>query len=86
MNPLPQRSIAKRLKIAQSTVNQIIHEDLGLIKRKKCTVYSLKDSHRKNRKVNTRKRYENHLAGKRDEYVVTLDEPMVYLDDALCKV
>ena len=40
------------------------------------------DDHKKNRKTNCRKFYENHIVGDRSENVVTLDETLVYEEDA----
>ena len=34
------------------------------------------------RKTNCQKLYENHIADKRSEYVVTLDEALVYKENA----
>ena len=39
------------------------------------------DDHKKNYKTNCQKLYENHISGDRSEYVVTLDEVLVYEDD-----
>ena len=50
--------------------------------RKKTRVHKLTDDHKKNRKTNCRKLYENNIAGYRFEYVITLDESLVYEDDA----
>ena len=48
----------------------------------KTKVHKLTAEHKKNRKTNCRKLYENHLAGQRSEYAVTLDEALVYLEDS----
>lgn len=63
-------------------LNKIIHQDLKLQTRKKTKVHKLGEKHKKNRKTTCRKLYENHLAGDRWEYAVTLDEALVYLQNA----
>ena len=50
--------------------------------RNKMRVHKLTTENKKNRKTNCRKLYENHLAGKRSEYAVTLDEALVYIEDS----
>lgn len=81
-NPATQKSIRQKTGLSRPTISKIIHDDLGLVKRKKAKVDKLTPEHKKNRKTNCRKLYENHLAGDRSKYAVTLDEAMVYNDDA----
>jgi len=59
----------------------IIHQVLGKETRKICKVHTLGISHKINRKTNYRKLYENHLAGDKWKYVMTLDEPWTYLQN-----
>ena len=44
-------------------------------------MHALKDSHKANRKTNARKLYEDHLAGEKSEFIVTLDEALFNLQD-----
>ena len=81
-NPESYRSIKSKKDIGLDTICKIIHEDLKLETRKKTKVHRLTQDHKKNRKTNCRKLYSNHLAGKRSEYAVTLDEALVYLQDS----
>lgn len=80
-NPPSQRSIANQCSISQTSVNRILHKDLQLKTRIKSAVHKLTEAHIKNRKTNVRKLYERRLAGDKSEFVVTLDEAFVYLDD-----
>jgi len=80
-NPSTQRSIAKHLNMSLATVNRAIHQDLNYKTIKKRKVHRLNTQHKKNRKTNTRRLYETHLAGLKSEYVVTLDEALFYVDD-----
>ena len=81
-NPASYRHIQKQTGLTLYTINTIIHQDLNKETRKKTRVHKLTDAHKKNRKTNCRKLYENHIAGDRSEYAVTLDEALVYEDDA----
>jgi len=81
-NPATYRSIRNEFDIQLGTICNIIHKDLNLNTRRKTKVHKLKEIHKKKRKTNSRKLYENFLAGDRSEYAVTLDEAMVYIDDA----
>ena len=78
-NPATQRAIASETGLSLATVNKVIHQDLGLDKRKKYKVHRLTPLSRQNRKTNCRFIYENHLAGDRSEYAVTLDEALIYM-------
>lgn len=80
-NPVSQRVLANRLNMAQTTVRKIIHKDLDLVTRKKTALHMLTPNDKLNRKTNFRKLYKNHLAGDRSEFVVTVDEAWVYLND-----
>ena len=60
----------------------MIHEDLKLETRKKTKVHKLTQKHKKNRKTTCRKLYENHLAGDRTQFAVTLDGALVYLHNS----
>ena len=79
-NPMSQRAIAKRVGISQPSVNRIIHQDLDRKTTRKTKCHRLSPAHCQNRKTNSRKLYENCLAGDRAEFAVTLDEAYVYLD------
>lgn len=78
-NPPSQRKMARMCGTTLKIVNNIIHEDLDLITRRKTKVHKLNEYHMKNRKTNARKLYEKHLAGTKWQYVVTLDEAWMYL-------
>lgn len=80
-NPATQRSVAKSIKCALSTVNKIINSDLSLKKAKKFNVHRLLPKHIADRKTRCRKLYENHLSGEKWKNVVTIDESWVYLSD-----
>lgn len=80
-NPKSIRSMAKLLKSIKITIHRVINRDLGKVKRKKTKVHALKESHIQNRQTNARKLYEGHLAGGRDEYVLTIDEALFRVDD-----
>lgn len=80
-NPPTLSDLSKRCNVSRTTVLRVIHEDLGKKTFKKTKVHALKDSHRANRKSNCRKLYENHLAGQKSEFVVTLDEAWFFLND-----
>ncbi|KMQ81781.1 transposase, partial [Lasius niger] len=80
-NPATQRTIAIKLGISLKTVNTIINQDLKLEKLHKSRVHQLLPRHISERRTNSRKLYENYLAGDRWKFVVTLDEAYVYLSD-----
>ena len=82
-NPPSQRSIARHLHVSKGTISRVIRQDLKMEAKRKTKVHALKRSHIKERKTNTRKLYEFHLAAERYKYVVTVDEAWVYLSD--CK-
>ena len=81
-NPESHRSMRKKTGASICLLNKIIHQDLKLQTRKKTKVHKLGGKHKKNRKTTCRKLYENHLAGDRWEYAVTLDEALVYIQNA----
>jgi len=80
-NPESYRSISNQTDLALSTICKIIHRDLNLTTRKKYKVHKLNAKHKKVRKTNSRKLYEAHLAGGKEEFAVTLDEAMVYVEE-----
>jgi hypothetical protein len=80
-NPPSQNILANKNKVSEPTIGRIIHEDLGLTTRKKQKVHSLQPHHKIDRKTNYRKLYENHLAGDRSEFCVTLDEALFSIQD-----
>ncbi|CAG7685290.1 unnamed protein product [Allacma fusca] len=81
VNPLSQRAIERKLGTSHTTVNKIIQGDLAMQTSKKHRRHTLKDRHKKNRKTNARKLYERHLAGKRSEFTMTLEETYFYIQD-----
>lgn len=80
-NPKTQRSVAKAVKVSQSTVHNIIRKDLQLEKRHKSRVHKLLPRHIAERRTNCRKLYEGYLAADKWQFVVTLDEAYIYLSD-----
>ncbi|CAG7724487.1 unnamed protein product [Allacma fusca] len=82
-NPRTQQDIAQKLKISQALVCKFIKDDLGANMRKKTRVHILNEAPKQNRKTDSRKLYEQHLAGDRSEFAVTLDEAFFFLND--CK-
>jgi hypothetical protein len=81
---MSQESMAKKFGVTQSTIRNVIHKDLGMKSIKKVKVQSLNEFHKHNWKINRRKLYENHLSGDKWQYVVTLDESWVYIDNTGC--
>lgn len=80
-NPPSQFEMARKLKASRRTVQRAIRR-LGQQKRKKTRVHRLLPRHKANRTTNCRRLYEKVLAGKRSEFVVTLDEAMFGLHDS----
>lgn len=81
-NPASYRHIKSKTSLSLRTIHKVIHNDLNNVTRKKAKVHKLTAKHKKNRKTNCRKLYENHLAGEKSEYTVTLDEALVYLNNS----
>ncbi len=46
-NPISQTNMARKFGTKQQVINKIIHEDLGMITRKKCKVHNLEPKHNK---------------------------------------
>jgi hypothetical protein len=80
-NPKTHSFIQNKLNMSTSTINKIIHKDLDLETEKKTKVQVLNSPQKRNRKTNSRKLYEEELAGDKCEYVITLDEALIYLQD-----
>ena len=80
-NPSSHSAMAQAVRLSKTRINQVIHKDLGLVSRKKPRLHALTDQQRQNRATNARKLYEQVLAGDRSEFVVTLDEAMIHLND-----
>jgi len=80
-NPPSIRSMAKSLGVSGPTIIKGIHKDLKKKVRKKSRVHVLKPRHIRIRKTTARKLYEKHLAGKKSEFMVTLDEAWFYVDN-----
>lgn len=81
-HPKSQTEIANRVGVTQQRISQIAKEKLHKKVFKKRKVHRLTESHKANRKINSRKLYERHLAGKKSEFVVTLDEALFYAQDS----
>lgn len=80
-NPASYRAMKNKSGLSLGSIHKVIHQDLGLQTRKKSKVHRLLPRHKKNRKTNCRKLYEQHLAGDRSEFAVTLDEALVYMNN-----
>lgn len=76
-----QESMAKVLGCSIATVNQVIHEDLALKTRKKAKGHRLNERQIANRKTNVRKLSRSYVNSKHYEFLVTIDESWLYLDD-----
>ncbi|CAG7823770.1 unnamed protein product [Allacma fusca] len=81
VNALSPRAIAKKLGTFHTTVNKIIRGNLAMQTRRKHRGHTLKDSNKQNRKTNARELYKRHLAGKRSDFAVTLEEAYFYIQD-----
>lgn len=81
-NPKSQRNLAILYKTSAKTINKTIKEDLSMKAMKKGKVHSLNKEQMKNRKKNSRKLYENYLAGDKWKYCVTIDEAFFYLNNS----
>lgn len=80
-NPPTQNQLAMKHKVSQRTIGRIIHEDLQKKTYKKTKVHALKPRHKQIRKSTSRKLYRGHLAGKKSEFAVTLDEALFFTQD-----
>jgi hypothetical protein len=78
-NPLSQRNMAQHIGTSQRTISKMIHVDNQLVTRRKKKVHKLKENHKNVRKTNSRKLYEQHLAGNKCDYVVSIDEAYIYV-------
>lgn len=78
-NPLPQTSMADKAQISSSLRNA-----LRILKSKKVTkipVHKLLAKHKAIRKTNSLKPYRDHLAGDKSEFMVTLDEAIIHMNE-----
>lgn len=80
-NPPTQRSLAARKHTSQSTVWRVINENLNLKRCYKARGHKLTEKHIRERMTNARKLYEKHLAGDKWQWVATLDEAWIYMDN-----
>ena len=78
-HPPTQRAMATSLGVSVGTVNTVIREDLGASVRKKHRIHALKPAHKADRKTNSRKMCDQHLASEKGEFCVTLDEAWFHL-------
>lgn len=77
-NPLSQRNISDMLNVSKGTVYNATRMLKKYVKKKR-RVHQLTNKHRKIRRTNSRKLYEQHLAGERTEFAATLDEAIMYV-------
>ena len=80
-DPPMQRSLAIRHGISNGTVSNIIRTNLALEARHKARGHRLTERHIQERFTNARKLYETYLAWNKWQWVCTLDEGWLYLDD-----
>lgn len=80
-NPPTQEMMAIRTNVSRTTIRNVIKDELGMKIKKKVKVHTLTEPQKANRKTNSRKLYENHLAGDKSEFVVTLDEAWLYINE-----
>lgn len=80
-NPPPQRVMARRVHVAQSTVNRHLRNKLKLRMVFKSRGHVLTAAHRRDRKTRCRRLYERHLSGDKWKFVATHDEAWIYLAD-----
>ena len=73
--------MAKKLNVSTTVINRIIHDDLALKTRKKIKLHWLNDNHIANRKTNARKLTRKYVRPENYEFLVTIDESWLYLDD-----
>jgi len=60
---------------------KLINKDINLKLAKKSKVHKLSPNHIAERKTNCRRLYENHLAGDKWKFVVTIDEAWIHMSD-----
>lgn len=77
------RSVAELLKSKKTTIHRVIKKALGKIKRKKTKVHALNTGQIKNRTANVKKIYDSHPEVGRDEFVITIYEALLWVDE--CK-
>lgn len=72
--------MAKSIDSSTRTVGRILHTDLVKKTIVKSRVHTLNDAQIQNRKTNSRKLYEKHLAGDKYKFMVTIDEAWIKVD------
>ena len=78
---LSQENMANIIGTSARTVRRIIHEDLGLKTVKKPTLHALQERHINSRLINARKLTRKVIRPENYEFLVTLDESWIYLND-----
>lgn len=78
---LTQSRLAEKLICSPRTVRRIISDDLGYRCCKKTRVHKLQERHIKSRRTNSRKLLRSTIRPEMYEYLVTMDEAWLYLDD-----
>ena len=80
-NPPTQTVMSQRLGISRHCLQDCLN-DLQLKRTKKMKVFTVTDKQKANRKKNSWKLYREQLAGKKHEFVVTVDEAWFTLNEA----
>jgi hypothetical protein len=80
-NPPSQTVLANKYNTSLSLINKVIHEDLKLKTRIKSTLQKLTPKHKENRRINSRKLRDNQLKKRNMEFVVTIDEAWLFLNE-----
>jgi hypothetical protein len=81
-HPPSRRDIVKDHRMSLSTLNKLIHQDIGVYVKKKPKIHALNACQRKRRKTVARKLYELYLSGDKYKNVVTIDEAWVYISNS----
>ena len=76
------RDIKNKTTFTLPTISKNIHHDLKLKTRRKAKAHKLSQKQKFNRKTTCWKLYKKHMAGKKSEFEVALDEALIYLEDS----
>ena len=79
-NPDSFRKLSRKLKVSLGSVSNIIHENLGLVVRKKKRVHHLTDVMKKQR-YERAKVFISYLGPFKTRLIFTMDETWITLDD-----
>ena len=79
-NPPTQVSLARTMKVSRATIQRILKDDLGLMKRKKTKTHSLTEKQAAQR-LDRGNEFLQYLTPRKLRYIFTFDETYVTLDD-----